>query len=59
VVISSALAVGPIAATLSPKGEPIGQAGQALQDAFPAFADDLAWWSEAARNQRARRAPPY
>ena len=23
------------------------------------FADDLAWWSEAAREQRARKAPPY
>ena len=23
------------------------------------FADDLAWWTEAARDQRARKAPPY
>jgi NAD(P)H-dependent FMN reductase len=59
VVISSTLAVGPISSTLGPKGEPIGQAGQALQAAFPSFADDLAWWTEAARSQRARRAPPY
>jgi hypothetical protein len=59
VVISSTLAVGPIAHTLSASGEPIGEAGQALQKAFPRFADDLAWWTEAARNQRALKAPPY
>jgi NAD(P)H-dependent FMN reductase len=59
VVISSTLAVGPIAHTLSASGEPLGEAGQALQKAFPRFADDLAWWTEAARNQRARKAPPY
>jgi NAD(P)H-dependent FMN reductase len=59
VVISSSLAVGPIAHTLSANGEPIGEAGQALQRAFPRFADDLAWWTEAAKSQHARRAPPY
>jgi NAD(P)H-dependent FMN reductase len=59
VVISSTLAVGPITHTLSADGVPIGDAGLALERAFPSFADDLAWWTEAARNQRARRAPPY
>jgi NAD(P)H-dependent FMN reductase len=59
VVISSTLAVGPIARSLSASGEPLGEAGQGLQKAFPRFADDLAWWTEAARNQRARKAPPY
>jgi NAD(P)H-dependent FMN reductase len=59
VVISSTLAVGPIAHTLSTGGEPIGEAGQALQKAFPRFADDLAWWTEASKSQRARKAPPY
>ena len=59
VVISSTLAVGPIAHALSASGEPIGEAGQGLQKAFPRFADDLAWWTEAARNQRAHKAPPY
>jgi NAD(P)H-dependent FMN reductase len=59
VVISSTLAVGPIVHTLSTSGEPIGEAGQALQKAFPRFADDLAWWTEAARSQRASKAPPY
>lgn len=59
VVVSSTLAVGPISRTLSASGEPIGEAGQGLQKAFPRFADDLAWWTEAAKNQRARKAPPY
>jgi NAD(P)H-dependent FMN reductase len=59
VVTSSTLAVGPISSTLSAKGEPIGAPGQALQAAFPVFADDLAWWTEAAQSQRGRRPPPY
>lgn len=59
VVISSTLAVGAIAETLNEAGEPIGEAGAALERAFPRFADDLAWWTEAAKNQRTKRAPPY
>ena len=59
VVISSTIAVGSIAHTLSPVGEPQGEAGQVLKKAFPRFADDLAWWTQAANNQRALRPPPY
>jgi NAD(P)H-dependent FMN reductase len=59
VVISSTLAVGPIAETLDGNGIPIGPQGEALKQAFPRFADDLAWWTEAAKAQRARKAPPY
>jgi NAD(P)H-dependent FMN reductase len=59
VVISSSLAVGPIAQTLSDDGQPIGEGGHALERAFPRFADDLLWWSEAARAQRQRKPPPY
>jgi NAD(P)H-dependent FMN reductase len=59
VVISSVLAVGPIAQTLTENGEPQGDGGKSLVRAFPRFADDLAWWVEAARAQRERRAPPY
>ena len=59
VAISSTLAVGPIAATLDADGMPTGEGGAALERQFPRFADDLAWWTEAARHQRARRAPPY
>ena len=59
VVVSSTLAVGPISQTLDADGKPTGDAGHALERAFPRFADDLAWWTEAARAQRARQAPPY
>ena len=59
VVISSSLTVGPIAQTLGPGGEPIGDGGKALESAFFRFADDLAWWTEAAKAQRGRKAPPY
>jgi NAD(P)H-dependent FMN reductase len=59
VVISSTLTIGPISQTLSATGEPTGEAGQILEKSFPRFADDLAWWTEAAKAQRARRAPPY
>jgi len=59
VVISSTLAVGPIASTLDADGAPTGPAGDALQQAFPRFADDLAWWTEAAKAQRARKPTPY
>lgn len=59
VVISSTITVGPIAETLDEHAQPIGVPGERLQRSFPRFADDLAWWAEAAKNQRARRAPPY
>jgi len=59
VVISSTLAAGPIAATLDADGEPTGPAGEGLEQAFPRFADDLAWWTEAAKAQRARKPTPY
>jgi len=59
VVISSSIAVGPIAQTLSEDGKPTGDGGKALEHAFPRFADDLAWWMEAAKAQRQRKKPPY
>jgi NAD(P)H-dependent FMN reductase len=59
VVVSSTLSVGPIGHALGPQGDPIGEAGAALERAFPRFAADLAWWTEATRAQRARAAPPY
>jgi NAD(P)H-dependent FMN reductase len=59
IVISSTLAAGPIVQTLNESGEPTGEGGKALERSFPRFADDLAWWTEAAKAQRARRPPPY
>jgi NAD(P)H-dependent FMN reductase len=59
VVISSTIAVGPISQTLSADGKPLGEGGKALEHAFLRFAADLDWWIEAAKSQRARKAPPY
>lgn len=59
VVVPSTLTVGPIAATLDADGHPTGDAGAALERNLPRFADDLAWWADAAKAQRARQAPPY
>ena len=59
IVVSSSLSVGPISKALSDKGEPIGEDGKRLGHAFVSFADDLSWWVEAAKAQRAKKPPPY
>ena len=59
VVISSTLAVGMIAETLDEDCRPIGESGQKTRGAFKRMADDLAWWTAAARRQRAVEPPPY
>ena len=59
VVISSTISIASIAGALNPHGEPTGDGGKALEQAFPRFADDLAWWTEAAMAQRQRKTPPY
>ena len=59
VVVSTTIAVGPIAQTLSAEGKPIGEGGKALEKTFPRFADDFAWWVEAAKEQRTRKQHPY
>ncbi|MET4664558.1 NAD(P)H-dependent oxidoreductase [Sphingomonas sp. PvP056] len=59
VVTSTPLAVGGIGKAFDAEGNPVGEGGAAAAKAFPRFADDLAWWTEAARAQRERRDPPY
>ena len=59
VVTSATLAVGPIAETFDEQGAPVGDAGRSTRKAFSRVADDLAWWTAAARSQRQRQAPPY
>jgi hypothetical protein len=49
----------PIAEAFSAEGKPVGEAGHSRVRAFPRFADDLFWWAEAAKTQRAHKAPPY
>lgn len=39
--------------------QPVGDGGKALERQFPRFADDLAWWTAAAKAQRDKTAPPY
>src|ERR1700709_2125662 len=51
VVISSSLAVGGVEHALDAAAQPVGEGGAALARAFPRFADDLAWWTAAARTQ--------
>jgi NAD(P)H-dependent FMN reductase len=59
VVISSTLTVGGIQATLDEQAAPIGEGGEALKHAFPRFADELRWWTEATLAQKAVKPPPY
>ena len=59
VVISSTLAVANISTALDADNRPFGSGGDALARAFPRFADDLSWWTEAVKRQHARKAPPY
>jgi NAD(P)H-dependent FMN reductase len=59
VVISSTLMVGPIVEALDERALPQGEAGMALDHAFERFASDLAWWTEAAKTERTKAAPPY
>src|SRR6201996_7272743 len=51
VVVSSTIAVGPVAQALSAQGDPIGDGSETLERTFVRFADDLTWWIEAAKAQ--------
>ena len=59
VVVSSTVAVASIQSTFDEEGKPIGEVGQVVKKAFGRVADDLAWWTSAAREQRRKQAPPY
>jgi NAD(P)H-dependent FMN reductase len=59
VVISSTLTVGAIGQALDEHATPLNEPGKALSGTFERFADDLAWWTQAAKAQRARTKPPY
>jgi NAD(P)H-dependent FMN reductase len=58
-VTSSTITIGPISEALDAEGNPTGETGAYLQKVFPRFADDLAWWTEVAKTQRAKSKPPY
>jgi len=59
VVISSTLTIGTLGQVIDAEGKPVGDAGAIQHKAFTRFADDLAWWTEAAKAQRAKKKPPY
>ena len=59
VVISSTISVGAISHALDQHGTPSGEGGAALAHAVGRFADDLAWWTDAAKAQREKQKPPY
>lgn len=59
VVISSSIIVDRTHATLDENAEPIGEGGEHLKKATPRFIDDLLWWTQAAKAQRAKTPPPY
>ncbi|MGV3731447.1 MAG: NADPH-dependent FMN reductase [Sphingopyxis sp.] len=58
-VISSILPVGRIGRAFDADGTPAGEDGARLEKAFPRFANDLNWWIDAAKAQRAKVDPPY
>lgn len=58
VVNSSTVRVGPITQALGVERQPMADAGKFLGRSFYRFADDLAWWVEAAKTQRQRRRRP-
>jgi NAD(P)H-dependent FMN reductase len=58
-VISSVLAVPHIGGVFDADGQPQGGDGERLVKHFPRFGDDLAWWAEAAKAQKAKAKPPY
>ncbi|WP_089133434.1 NADPH-dependent FMN reductase [Sphingorhabdus sp. SMR4y] len=59
VVTSTPLALGGVHKAFDETGAPNGTDGERLVRNFPKFADDLKWWAEAAKAQRAKKDPPY
>ena len=59
VVTSTPLSLARIGGAFDERGQPAGEDGSRIAKAFPRFADDLGWWIDAARAQRATEAPPF
>jgi NAD(P)H-dependent FMN reductase len=59
VVTSTPLSLARIAGAFDDEGQPAGEDGGRIAKAFPRFADDLGWWIDAARTQRASKGPPF
>jgi len=57
--VSSIFPVSQVHKALDERGEPTGHAPGGFEDNFNRFADDLAWWAQAAKAQREEQVPPY
>lgn len=59
VVTATPLSLARIGGAFDAHGGPAGEDGERLARAFPRFADDLAWWTDAAKAQREQAPPPF
>ena len=59
VVTSTPLSLARIGGAFDANGQPAGEDGGRLAKAFPRFADDLCWWIDAAKAQRAKAGAPF
>ena len=59
VVTATPLSLARIGGAFDADGGPAGEDGERLARAFPRFADDLAWWTDAAKAQREQAPPPF
>lgn len=59
VVTATPLSLARIGSAFDADGGPAGEDGERLARAFPRFADDLAWWTDAAKAQREQAPPPF
>lgn len=59
VVTSTPLSLARIGGAFDADGQPTGEDGGRLAKAFPRFADDLGWWTDAAKAQRASAGAPF
>ncbi|MDE1991576.1 MAG: NAD(P)H-dependent oxidoreductase [Rhizobiaceae bacterium] len=59
VPISSTLTVGNIGEAFDEEGNPAGKTARLLKAKFTPFAEDLAWWTSAAKRQRSLEPTPY
>jgi NAD(P)H-dependent FMN reductase len=59
VVTSTPLSLARIGGAFDAEGQPTGEDGSRIAKAFARFADDLGWWIDAARAQRAAEGPPF
>lgn len=59
VVTSTPLSLARIGGAFGEDGRPAGEDGARIAKAFPRFADDLGWWIDAARAQKAKQGLPF